>query len=44
MTAVRDLRASMEAQASQMLADVEAFVNIESPSTTCGAAHSSSLR
>lgn len=32
MTAVRDLRASMEAQASQMLADVEAFVNIESPS------------
>jgi len=32
MTTVRDLRASMEARASQMLADVEAFVNIESPS------------
>ncbi len=32
MNTVRDLRASMEARASQMLADVEAFVNIESPS------------
>ncbi len=32
MTTLHDLRASMEAQAPQMLADVEAFVNIESPS------------